>query len=143
MKLNAQDQQLTRVRILEAAVDVITIKGFKSATMREIAKQAQVGDATIYNYFPTKEKLLYGYCEYVQQQVLLELKEISDFTNIPYRSNCSKIGGNQSAGMTASAGIFAASLRDQFHRASGGFYEYCRNQTPVHLDGGGHAGCGD
>jgi AcrR family transcriptional regulator len=79
MKINAQDQQLTRVRILEAAVDVITIKGFKSATMREIAKQAQVGDATIYNYFPTKEKLLYGYCEYVQQQVLLELKEISDF----------------------------------------------------------------
>ena len=79
MKLNAQDQQLTRVRILEAAVDVITIKGFKSATMREIAKQAQVGDATIYNYFPTKEKLLYGYCEYVQQQVMLELKEISDF----------------------------------------------------------------
>ncbi|MBU0654536.1 MAG: TetR family transcriptional regulator [Gammaproteobacteria bacterium] len=79
MKINAQDQQLTRVRILEAAVDVITIKGFKSATMREIAKQAQVGDATIYNYFPTKEKLLYGYCEYVQQQVMLELKEISDF----------------------------------------------------------------
>lgn len=79
MKLNAQDQQLTRVRILEAAVDVITIKGFKSATMREIAKLAQVGDATIYNYFPTKEKLLYGYCEYVQQQVMLELKEISDF----------------------------------------------------------------
>jgi AcrR family transcriptional regulator len=79
MKINAQDQQLTRVRILEAAVDVITIKGFKSATMREIAKQAQVGDATIYNYFPTKEKLLYGYCEYVQQQVMLDLKEISDF----------------------------------------------------------------
>lgn len=79
MKINAQDQQLTRVRILEAAVDVITIKGFKSATMREIAKLAQIGDATIYNYFPTKEKLLYGYCEYVQQQVLLELKEISDF----------------------------------------------------------------
>ncbi len=79
MKINEQDKQLTRVRLLEAAVDVITEKGFKAATMREIAKRAQVGDATIYNYFPSKEKLLYGYCEYVQQQVMLELKEISDF----------------------------------------------------------------
>jgi AcrR family transcriptional regulator len=79
MKINEQDKQLTRVRILNAAVDVITIRGFKNATMREIAKEAQVGDATIYNYFPTKEKVLYGYCEYVQQEVLQELKEISNF----------------------------------------------------------------
>lgn len=79
MKINEQDKQLTKVRILAAAVDVITIRGFKNATMREIAKEAKVGDATIYNYFPTKEKLLYGYCEYVQQEVLRELKEISNF----------------------------------------------------------------
>ena len=79
MKINEQDKQLTKVRILAAAVDVITIRGFKNATMREIAKEAKVGDATIYNYFPTKEKLLYGYCEYVQQQVMQELKEISNF----------------------------------------------------------------
>lgn len=79
MKINEQDKQLTRVRILTAAVDVITIRGFKNATMREIAKEAKVGDATIYNYFPTKEKVLYGYCEYVQQQVMQELKTISNF----------------------------------------------------------------
>ena len=79
MKINEQDKQLTRIRILAAAVDVITIRGFKNATMREIAQAAKVGDATIYNYFPSKEKVLYGYCEYVQQQVLLELKEISNF----------------------------------------------------------------
>lgn len=79
MKINEQDKQLTRERILAAAVDVITIRGFKNATMREIAKEAKVGDATIYNYFPTKEKVLYGYCEYVQQQVMQELKQISNF----------------------------------------------------------------
>lgn len=79
MKINEQDKQLTKVRILAAAVDVITIRGFKNATMREIAKEAKVGDATIYNYFSTKEKLLYGYCEYVQQEVMRELKEISNF----------------------------------------------------------------
>ena len=47
--------------------------------MREIARQAGVGDATIYNYFSTKEKMLYGYCEYVQEQTMDALKEIEDF----------------------------------------------------------------
>ena len=79
MKVNEQGKQQTREKLLEAAVDVITEKGFKSASMREIARRAEVGDATIYNYFPTKEKLLYGYGELVQQRVLAELKSIEDF----------------------------------------------------------------
>lgn len=79
MKISAEVKQRTRARLLEAAVDVITEKGFRSASMREIANRADVGDATIYNYFSTKEKLLYGYCEHVQEQVLAELKRIDDF----------------------------------------------------------------
>jgi len=79
MKISAEEKELTRIRLLEAAVDVITEKGFRSASMREIAKRAEVGDATIYNYFSSKEKLLYGYCEHVQQQVIAELKSIDDF----------------------------------------------------------------
>lgn len=79
MKISAAEKEKTRIRLLEAAVDVITEKGFKSASMREIARRAEVADATIYNYFPSKEKLLYGYCEYVQQQVIAELKSIENF----------------------------------------------------------------
>ncbi len=79
MKVSGKDKAKTRIKILESAVDVITEKGFKSASMREIARHAKVGDATIYNYFPSKEKLLYGYCEYVQQQVMDSLREIEDF----------------------------------------------------------------
>jgi len=79
MKVSAKEKEQTRVRLLEAAVDVITEKGFRSASMREIARRAEVGDATIYNYFPSKEKLLYGYCEHVQRQVINELKSIDDF----------------------------------------------------------------
>lgn len=79
MKVSEEDKAKTRIKILEASVDVISEKGFKSASMREIARHAKVGDATIYNYFPSKEKLLYGYCEYVQQQVMESLKSIEDF----------------------------------------------------------------
>lgn len=79
MKISSKVKEQTRLRLLESAVDVITEKGFEKATMREIAKRADVADATIYNYFSTKEKLLYGYCEHVQQLVMLELKSIENF----------------------------------------------------------------
>jgi len=79
MKISAEVKARTRIRLLNAAVDVITEKGFKQASMREIAQRADVGDATIYNYFPSKEKLLYGYCLYVQEQVMESLKSIENF----------------------------------------------------------------
>jgi len=79
MKISKKVKEQTRIRLLEAAVDVITEKGFDKASMREISKRADVADATIYNYFSTKEKLLYGYVEHVQQQVMDELMSIDDF----------------------------------------------------------------
>jgi AcrR family transcriptional regulator len=79
MKVSKQEKALTRKRILGAASEVISEKGFKSASMREIARRAEVGDATIYNYFPTKESLLYGYCEEKQLEVAQALKQIEDF----------------------------------------------------------------
>jgi len=79
MKISNKVKEQTRLRLLETAVDVISEKGFDKASMREIAKRAEVADATIYNYFSTKEKLLYGYCEQIQHQVMAELKAIDDF----------------------------------------------------------------
>ena len=79
MKISEKDKLKTQARLLRASVDVITEKGFKSASMREIARRAGVGDATIYNYFPSKEKLLYGYCEYMQQQSMDVLRGIDNF----------------------------------------------------------------
>ena len=79
MKVSEKEKAKTRIKILEASVDVIIEKGFKSTSMREIARRAGIGDATIYNYFPSKEKLLYGYCEHIQQQVMDSLKDIEDF----------------------------------------------------------------
>lgn len=79
MKISEEAKQQTRLNLLDAAVDVISERGFDKASMREIARRAKVADATIYNYFSTKEKLLYGYCEHVQQLVMAELKSIEDF----------------------------------------------------------------
>jgi len=44
-------------RILEAALEVFSNKGFHSATTDEIAERAGVGKGTLYRYFETKDKL--------------------------------------------------------------------------------------
>ena len=44
-------------RILEAAMEVFSHKGFHPATMDEISDKAGVGKGTLYRYFETKEKL--------------------------------------------------------------------------------------
>jgi TetR/AcrR family fatty acid metabolism transcriptional regulator len=47
-----------RARILDAAVKVFAERGFHSATVAEIAREAGVADGTIYLYFKGKDDLL-------------------------------------------------------------------------------------
>lgn len=79
MKVSKQERLNTRRKLLTAAVDVITEKGFTAATMREIARRGGVSDATIYNYFPTKEQMLVAYFEEKQFDAIELLKGIEDF----------------------------------------------------------------
>jgi AcrR family transcriptional regulator len=54
-------ERLTKVRsaqILDAALKVFAKKGYRGATIREIASEAGVAEGTIYNYFPSKKDLL-------------------------------------------------------------------------------------
>ncbi len=97
MKVSKKEKQRTRQRILQAAVDVMIEKGFKAASMREIARRAGVGDATIYNYFPSKEKLLYGYCEEKQDEVAVTLKQIPDFHEYTLREQLQQLAETELA----------------------------------------------
>ena len=47
-------------QILMAAERVFAQKGFHQSTIAEIAREAGVSDATIYEYFPNKEELLFS-----------------------------------------------------------------------------------
>ena len=47
-------------QILETAVRVFSEKGFSNATISDIAKQANLGDATLYEYFENKEAILFA-----------------------------------------------------------------------------------
>ena len=85
MKISKEQKQRNRNKIILAAVDLVTSKGLKAATMREIARQAGLGDATIYNYFPTKEAIVYGYYEDKFDQVAEQLKRIKDFNEYTFQ----------------------------------------------------------
>lgn len=45
-------------RIRRAALRLFQLRGFKKATIREIAREADVSQVTIYNYFGSKEELI-------------------------------------------------------------------------------------
>ncbi|MCX7983267.1 MAG: TetR/AcrR family transcriptional regulator [Syntrophales bacterium] len=47
-------------RILEAALHIFAEKSYQEATITEISKEAGVSEATIYEYFGTKEDLLFA-----------------------------------------------------------------------------------
>jgi AcrR family transcriptional regulator len=58
----AQAEQIAarRKQILDAAVKVFAAKGAHRATIREVARAAELADGTIYNYFENKNALLLG-----------------------------------------------------------------------------------
>ncbi len=72
MKTSKSQQEQTRRHVIRTAVDMITEHGYDATTMKQIAREAGIGDATIYKYFPSKEKLLLAYYE-LCIEIVLEL----------------------------------------------------------------------
>ena len=64
--------EFRKSQILETAIKVFAVKGFSSATISEIAKQTNLGDATLYEYFESKEAILLGTAESRLQNLCLD-----------------------------------------------------------------------
>jgi AcrR family transcriptional regulator len=52
-----------RSEIMDAAIDIISEKGFNNSTTKEIAKTAGIAEGTIYNYFDNKSDILLSIAE--------------------------------------------------------------------------------
>ena len=66
-------------RIMDAALRIFAEKGFQIATITEISKEAGVSEATIYEYFGTKEDLLFAIPEKITNETLEKSTKV-----IPY-----------------------------------------------------------
>jgi AcrR family transcriptional regulator len=56
--LRERKKRQTRQSIADAAMKLFTERGFDEVTVAEIARAADVSEQTVYNHFPTKERLL-------------------------------------------------------------------------------------
>ncbi|MGZ7441484.1 TetR/AcrR family transcriptional regulator [Paenibacillus sp. TH7-28] len=57
-KERTKTRELRRQSIIEAAKNVFMEKGFENSTMQDIALESSLGIATVFRYFPKKEKLI-------------------------------------------------------------------------------------
>lgn len=80
MKTTKAQQEKTRRHIIRTAVDLITLQGYDDTTMKQLAREAGIGDATIYKYFPTKERIL---LDYFELNIADALKQLDDTLDLP------------------------------------------------------------
>lgn len=71
MKVQNQAQLAAarRHQILDAAAKVFAEKGFHPSTIKDIAREAEIADGTLYNYFENKSALLLGILERMRESV--------------------------------------------------------------------------
>src|SRR5436305_14193139 len=63
MGLRELKKEQTRQLISDTAWRLFTERGFDRVTVAEVAREAQVAEATVFNYFPAKEDLFYWQLE--------------------------------------------------------------------------------
>jgi TetR/AcrR family fatty acid metabolism transcriptional regulator len=57
--MNSERQQRRSAQILKAALEVFAAEGYHDASVADVARAAGVSEKTVYDYFPSKEELLF------------------------------------------------------------------------------------
>ena len=73
--LRERKKQQTRQLIAETARRLFSERGFERVTVAEIAGAADVSEKTVFNYFATKEDLVYWRFEAFEAQLLAAIRE--------------------------------------------------------------------
>jgi AcrR family transcriptional regulator len=73
--LRERKKQRTRQLLADTARRLFSEHGFENVSVAEIARVAEVSEATVFNYFPTKEDLVYSGLEAFEEQLRAAIRE--------------------------------------------------------------------
>jgi AcrR family transcriptional regulator len=73
--LRERKKQRTRELIAETARRLFSERGFDRVTVAEVARAAEVSEQTVFNYFPTKEDLVYWRLATFESELLAAIRE--------------------------------------------------------------------
>jgi AcrR family transcriptional regulator len=73
--LRERKKQRTRQHLAGTARALFAERGFERVTVAEIAEVAEVSEATVFNYFPRKEDLVYGRMQEFEEELLRGIRE--------------------------------------------------------------------
>ncbi len=80
--LRERKKQDTRERITRAAIALFGERGFERVPVADIAAEADVSTATVFNYFPAKEDLIYDGMASFNDTMLAAIRERPDGTTV-------------------------------------------------------------
>src|SRR3954452_17629013 len=80
--LRERKKQRTRRLIADTARRLFAERGFERVTVAEIAREAEVSEATVFNYFPTKEDLFYSRLEAFEDELLQAIRTREPGTSV-------------------------------------------------------------
>jgi AcrR family transcriptional regulator len=73
--LRERKKQRTRELIADTARRLFAERGFEAVPVSEIAREAEVSEATVFNYFPTKEDLFYHRLEAFEEELVQSIRD--------------------------------------------------------------------
>jgi len=80
--LRERKKQQTRQLIADTARRLFAERGFDAVTVVEVARAAEVSEATVFNYFPTKEDLFYNRLEAFEEELLAAIRDREPGTSV-------------------------------------------------------------
>jgi len=80
--LRERKKQQTRQRIQDCAIELFAGSGFDKVPVAAIARAADVSEATVFNYFPAKEDLVYEGMEAFENALIAAVRDRPDGTSV-------------------------------------------------------------
>jgi AcrR family transcriptional regulator len=80
--LRERKKQQTRQLIADTARRLFAERGFEGVPVAEVARRAEVSEATVFNYFPTKEDLFYSGLEEFEEKLLAAVRDRKPGTSV-------------------------------------------------------------